>query len=107
MAKFHGKIGYAQSTETAPGVWTDVITEREYFGDALRESRQWQNSGQLNDNLVVGNRISIVADDYATTNFAAMRYVIWLGVYWKVSSVEVNRPRLILSLGGVYNGNKA
>lgn len=107
MAKFHGKIGYSQSVETAPGVWTDVITEREYYGDVIKESRQWTNSGSLNDNLVVTNRISIVADDFANTNFYSMKYILWYDVYWTVNNVEVQRPRLILSLGGVYNGPKA
>jgi hypothetical protein len=107
MAKFHGPIGYAQSVETSPGVFTDQITEREYYGDVIRESRQWIASSQLNDNLTVNNRISIVSDDFANSNFSAMKYVIWSGVYWKISNVEIQRPRLILSLGGVYNGVKA
>jgi len=106
MAKFHGEIGYSSSTETAPGVWTDIITKREYFGDVIRETKQWTSADKVNDNLVINNRISVVADDFAYTNFSAMRYVIWAGVYWKVSSIEIQRPRLILSLGGVYNGPK-
>lgn len=107
MAKFNGKIGYVTSTETAAGVWSDQVSEREYYGDVIRESKQWAGTSQVNDNLVVNNRISIVADDFANENFSAMRYVKWAGVYWKVSTVEIQRPRLILSLGGVYNGNKA
>src|SRR5689334_1333478 len=105
MAKFHGKIGYVTSTEKAPGVWTDDVSEREYYGDVIRETKEWRSTDKVNDDLVVGNRISITADDFANQNFSAMRYVIWTGVYWKVSSVEIQRPRLILSLGGVYNGN--
>lgn len=107
MARFHGKIGYATPAETAPGVYTNTISEREYFGDVLRETRSWRESNQVNQNLTVGNRISITADDFASTNFSSMRYVVWDGVYWAVTSVEVQRPRLILSLGGVYNGIKA
>ncbi len=107
MAKFHGKIGYATSQETAPGVFTDAIDEREYYGDVIRQSKQWIASSQLNDNLTINNRISIVADDFAYDNFSGMKYVIWRGVYWRVSNIEIDRPRLILSLGGVYNGNKA
>jgi len=107
MAKFHGKIGYSQSVETAPGVWQDQIGERSYSGDVLRETKQWTNSAQVNDNLVISNRISIIADDFANSNFSGMKYVVWAGVYWKVSSIEPQRPRIILSLGGVYNGIKA
>lgn len=107
MAKFHGIIGYSNQVETAPGVWVDQPTEREYYGDVIRESRQWTGASQVNDDLTISNRISIVADDFANSNFSAMRYVVWVGVYWKISTIETQRPRLILSLGGVYNGPKA
>jgi hypothetical protein len=107
MAKFHGKIGYSSVVEKAQGVYVDQPTEREYYGDVIRESKQFTNSGQVNDNLTMNNRISIIADDFANSNFSAMRYVVWAGVYWKISSIEAQRPRLILSLGGVYNGPKA
>ena len=107
MAKFHNNIGYATSTETSPGVFTDVITEREYYGDVIREAKNWVDKAQVNDDLTISNRISIIADNFAYENFSGMRYVIWSGVYWKVSSIEIQRPRIILSLGGIYNGNKA
>lgn len=107
MAKFSGKIGYSQRVESAPGVWIDQITEREYYGDVIRESKQWVTSGQVNDNLTINHRISVVSDDFANQNFSAMRYVIWVGVYWKISNIEIQRPRLILTIGGVYNGTKA
>lgn len=106
MAKFHGLVGYVETIQTKPGVWTDAVREREYYGDVIRESRQWVQSQQVNENLQIANRISIVADDFAWENFSAMRYVVWLGVSWKVTSVEVQRPRLILTLGGKYNGTK-
>lgn len=104
MGKFYGKIGYGYSEETAPDVWEPVIRTREYFGDITRNSNRWQKGESLNDDFVINNVISIVADPYAYENFYAMRYVEWMGVRWKINSVEVQRPRLILSLGGVYNG---
>lgn len=107
MAKIHSKIGFSNPEETAPGVWEDVISEREYFGTIIRQSRQWQATQNVNDNLVLNNRISVVSDDFARDNFSTMKYIIWGGVYWEISSVEVERPRLILSIGGVYNGPKA
>jgi hypothetical protein len=107
MARFHGNIGYSTDiVETAPGVFTDVITEREYYGDVIKQTKQWISGSQVNDNLNINNRISIIADDYAFTNFSAAKYVIWAGVYWKISNIDIERPRLILSLGGVYNGTK-
>lgn len=107
MAKFHGMIGYSNQVETTPGVWEDQPSEREYYGDVVRESRKWDSADKVNDDLTVSNRISIIADDFANEHFSAMRYVLWVGVYWKVSTVDIQRPRLILSLGGVYNGPKA
>jgi len=104
MAKFYGAVGYASSVETAPGVWTDAITERNYYGDVLRNSRTLQEGQTVNDGLSANNSISIIADAYASENFFAIRYVSWSGTLWVVNTVEVQRPRLLLRLGGVYNG---
>lgn len=105
MAKFFGKIGYAETVETTPGVWEEKITEREYFGDLIRNTRSLQSGEQLNDNINISNEISIVADPFAYENFHSMRYVEFMNAKWKISSVEVQYPRLILSVGGLYNGN--
>lgn len=107
MAKFYGVIGYAVTKETAPGVWTEEIAEQSYYGDLTRNMRQLQDSGDLNDDINVANEISIVADPYANANFHSMRYVAFMGAKWKISKVEVQYPRLILTLGGVYNGKQA
>ena len=80
-----------------------MTTERDYRGDVLRNTRKWENGEHLNDDLNVNNQISIVADAYANENFFAMRYISWMGAYWKITNVEVQRPRLILTIGGVYN----
>ncbi len=107
MARFYGRIGYGESVETAPGVWTDVITEHSYYGDVIRNTRNIREGEQLNFDLSIQNSISIVADAYANDHFFAIRYVEWAGVLWTVSAVEVQSPRLILRLGEVYNGPKA
>lgn len=107
MAKYYGKIGFADSTETRPGRWEENIVERPYFGDTIRNTRLLQNSGNVNDNINVANQISIVADPYAMNNFFTMRYVEFMNSRWKVSNVEVQHPRLILTLGGLWNGQKS
>ena len=90
--------------ETRPGVWEEIITERNYYGDLVRNIRRLQSSSQVNDDLNIANEISIVADPYANKNFHAMRYVEFMGTRWKINNVDVQYPRLILSIGGVYNG---
>lgn len=105
MAKWYGMIGFAESVETAPGVWDDVIVDRPYFGDLNRNSRRLQTANQLNDDINVSNEISIVADPFAMNNFHSMRYVEFMGAKWKVSNVDVQYPRLNLSVGGVYNAD--
>lgn len=104
MAKFYGKIGYAEALETASGVWSESITEREYFGELIRNTRRLQTGDKLNDDINVANEISIIADPFANENFHAMRYVEFMGAKWKITNVEVQYPRLILTVGGVYNG---
>lgn len=104
MAKFYGPIGYAVTEEIAPGVWQDKITERMYYGELVRNMRKLQSADQLNDNINVANEISILADPFASENFHLMKYVGFMGAKWKISSVEVQYPRLILTVGGVYNG---
>ena len=104
MAKFYGKIGYAESKETTPGIWEEQIIEREYRGDLIRNTRLMQTAESLNDDINISNEISIVADPYANQNFHSMRYVEFMGAKWKISNVDVQYPRLILSIGGIYNG---
>lgn len=107
MAKFYGAIGYGETVETAPGVWEDVIVEHKYYGDVLRNTRRLDDGEKLNNDISVGNSISIMADAYANHHFFALRYVEWQGALWVVTDVEVQTPRLILRLGGVYNGPTA
>lgn len=107
MTKFHGKIGYGLTTLIRPGVWEDTIVERSYFGNVIRNSRGVREAEKVNNDLTVGNSISIVADAYANEHFHAIRYVEWAGALWIVDDVVVESPRLILRLGGVYNGPKA
>lgn len=107
MAKYYGKIGYAENKETSPGVHTEVITERAYFGDVFRNNRNLQSSGGVNDNIDISNEISIVADPFAYQNFHSMRYAEFMGTRWKITKVDAQQyPRLVLSLGGVYNGEQ-
>lgn len=109
--RFSGTVGYATSAETSPGVWEDIITERTYLGDVNRDIRRLDPSSAvpatLNDDVKVENNFSIVADAYAYENFMKIRYVTWNGVNWAVTTVEVRRPRLILSIGGLWNGRAA
>ena len=102
--RFYGQVGYGITEETEPGVWAAKIVEFPYYGDVIRNSRKLDNGDKVNDDISVGNSISIVADAYANEHFFAMRYVKWAGVLWKVSDVTVESPRLILRLGGVYDG---
>jgi hypothetical protein len=107
MAKFAGEVGFGWPTEKAPGVFEDVILEKVYFGDVIRNTRQLKEGENLLPNLAVSNSISIVADAYANEHFFAIRYLRWMGVLWTVSEVEVQHPRLLLRLGGPYNGPTA
>jgi hypothetical protein len=107
MARFFGLVGFGSQEETAPGVYTEVITELSYYGDVVRDARRLSEAEKVNRDVGVTNSISIVADAHANENYFAIRFVEWGGVAWTVTEVEVQFPRLILRLGEVYNGPRA
>lgn len=106
MARFSGKIGYGESQEdpAGSGIWVDRITERECYGDVIRNTRKLDDPDQINRNISVGNSISVVADEYARNHFFNIKYVIWQGIRWVATNVEVRSPRLIMDIGEIYNG---
>lgn len=107
MSRFCGEVGFSfGSEEITPGIYAPKIVKRVYRGDTIRSARNWESSGRANDNLTIGNRISILADDYAFKHFGAMRYVKLYDILWQVKSVEIQRPRIILTLGGVYTNEQ-
>ena len=107
MAKFYGNIGYIKTVEIEPGLWEEQVIEHSYYGDITRNTSRFQSSGGVNDDINISNVISIVADPFANENFQHMRYVEFMGTKWKITDVEVKYPRLILTVGGVYNEPQA
>ena len=105
MAKWYGKIGYSETVETSPGVWTPHDTVHEYYGDVLRSSTRWDGrSDSTNDNLSVNVQISIVADPFAIEKCYSIKWIEFMGTKWKVTNIEPQFHRLVLTLGGVFNG---
>ena len=108
MAKFYGQVGFVTTVEDPEdsGIWVENTFERDYYGDVISISRRWEPDQKVNDNITVNNEISILSDPFVTQNIPWIRYVVWNGTKWKVSSVVVEYPRLKLSIGGVYNGEQ-
>ena len=105
MAKYFGVIGYVTTTEEKPGVWVEnSIVEREYYGDLKRNSRRYSLSSNVNGDISISNQISILSDSYANEHIEDMRYITYLGKKWTITDIEVEYPRLTLSIGGIYNG---
>lgn len=102
--KFYGPVGFVETVEKRPGVKTTKPVEYSYSGDVLRRSIRYQNGESVNDTISPSHQISILADPYARDHLGAIRYVKWMGTAWKVSDISVQYPRLILTLGGAYNG---
>lgn len=104
MAKFSGMIGYVKSVETEPGVYEDMIEEHRHYGDILQNTRRWEEGERINDALTINNRISVVADKFMRDNMYAMRYLWLYGQRWTITKVDIAVPRMVLTLGGIYNG---
>lgn len=107
MAKWFGKIGYGITAEKVPGVWVNEVVEKEYYGEVLDFKMQIQNGESVNDNIVIRNGLSIIADIFATSNLGNMLYAEFMGSKWKITEVKFQHPRIILTLGGLYNGEQA
>jgi hypothetical protein len=106
MARYYGNVGYGIPTDRGDGVWSDHMTERAYYGEVSNVTRSIQEADKVNNDIRLQHRISIVADAFAFENFAYIKYVSWMGSLWAVNTVEVERPRLLLTLGGAYNGER-
>ena len=107
MTKFYGKVGYIEMAETKPGVWRPVETLQEYYGEWTRYTSKFQvSSAGTNDNVNVANELSIVADPYAIQHFSNIRFVEFMGAKWTVTAVEPKHPRIILTIGGLWNGSE-
>lgn len=107
MSRFFGNIGYGVTEEIRPGYWDEVMMARPYFGDVIRMTSKNQNGSNANDDIVIGNQFSVVADPFAYVNFSNMKYIEFMGTAWKITSIETRFPRLIITTGGVWNGEKA
>lgn len=104
MAKFFGKIGFIRTVETRPDIWEEEVSERDYIGDFVEPVRSWHTSDGANDDVELRTDISVIMDPFANENYPYARYVVIKGVKWKVKSIRPGYPRLVLSIGGVYNG---
>lgn len=103
MAKFCGVIGYVVTKETEPGIYEEQVIENLYYGDVIKNTRRLREAAKVNDDISISNQVSIIADPFANHHFHEMRYVVIMGAKWKVTEVEVQYPRLILTIGGLYN----
>lgn len=106
MARFCGKVGYLSTEETRPGIWEDIIVERTYRGDVIKNKSMWQGTEHVNDDININSDISILADAFAYQHFSEIKYVEFMGVKWRVTSAIPERPRITLTLGGLYNGQQ-
>lgn len=111
MAKFFGKVGFSVTVEldpiNEPGVYGDSNIEREYCGDVLQNRASWEQSTEVNDNFNINVRFSLLLDPFAEQYCQKIKYIEYMGGKWKVKSIEIQYPRIILTVGGVYNGEQA
>lgn len=107
MARFHGKVGFTVFVDDqTTGIAGEEVVEKTFFGRVQEHSRRWQSSDMVTDDLLLGNRIAITANDFAYEHASAICYCEWMGGLWKVTGIQVKRPEIILTLGGVYNGKR-
>ena len=105
MARFHDKVGFMIGQDNQEtGKYEYQAVERAYYGRILEHTRRWESADSVNDDLTVANQIAITANDYAFQHASSIAYVRWMHGLWKVTSIRVKTPEIILTLGGVWNG---
>ena len=105
MARFYGSVGFSVTKETRPGIFEETYIEKKYKGDVVRNTRRWDQTEYLNDDITINNDISIIADGFAISHFGVMRYVRWMHQTFEITSatIDVDTHRITLSIGGVFN----
>lgn len=103
MAKFSGKIGFATTKESRPGIYEEVIEEKTFYGNLTKQTRSLYSSENINDGINISNNISIVANPYLTEHIFSMRYVTFQGAKWKITNAEIKERRIELTIGGLWN----
>ena len=104
MTKFRGSIGTNRGPEeTSPGIFEPIIEEFEVTGEIRNIGARWPRHEQ-GDSVSARHVLSIVTPESSIIDFTEVVYVIWQTRKWSVVSIEYKRPRVELSLGGLYNG---
>ncbi len=104
MAKYAGLVCYVTQEEKVPGVWTPLENPVLMKGDIIRQSSNYQDNGKINSDISLNHRVSLVGDAYAFDNYYNIKWIMLDGRKWEVTSVEIQRPRIIVSIGGLWNG---
>ena len=106
--KYTGKIGFAVMKNEGEGIYTEEIEEKVYYGDLL--SSRWNNENNQNSPLVVNcffvilnNSISVICDKYLSENISVIRYITYKNSKWCITGIEIQPPRIIINIGGIYN----
>ena len=109
MNKWFGKIGFVMTVqdEVRPSKWIEKVVEKEFYGEVIKNYRRWEQGLSTNDDTNISNQISVLADGFAINNLQYMKYIEFSGAFWKINSIDIQAPRLILGIGGVWNGKRA
>lgn len=103
--RFYGLIGFATTnTDNDDDIWKEEIIAKPYMGDVIRHGWNAQPAEKLTKDIKLNAQISIIADEFAYDFMHLIRYAVYRNAKWEVTAIDIQRPRLILTLGGVYNG---
>lgn len=80
-----------------------MIDEVVVRGELRNVQASWSQQS-MNDTVRARHVLSVVTPEKSTIDFNAVVYVVWFNQKWTVTSIQYKRPRVELTLGGLYNG---
>ena len=99
------KLGFSYTRDDGHGVWKQVNTEKVYKAEIT--SHKWylnREKDTPNVSYKTGESFSVLMDSFLQENLGYITYVVLNGVKWDISSIDVQRPRVHITPGGMYHG---
>lgn len=97
-------LGFAESKQVRPGIWDDEITEVPKLAEVRQRTETFQVEGNVIPEYKTTTSVSVLSQGPVKPDYSNLRYVLYAGERWIVTSAVHEPPRMTLFIGEVYSG---